>query len=341
MINSKYTKLYLLWLVTTVTLWVTYAYSSISNSLNYLRNEAGDTGHIGYIITEIFWTWWTSNGKIKQQYLELPDSLTFVNSTGSTVTTQAPTINILTQVWDNLNTRINNLSWNISSIDLSTKVDKNANITAWTATKITYDAKWLVTTGTSLSATDIPVLDTWKITSGTFNIERLPTGTTSTTVSVWNHWHSNATTSVSGFMSSTDKTKLDGIAANANNYIHPANHPASIITQDASNRFVTDTEKANWNAKADINSPTFTGTPSMTNNPAAWDNTTKIATTARVKANTASAGWTYEISCIGISGTNTIVCIRINTTTWATECKLNYSIPNGNSWGVCTWWNPW
>jgi hypothetical protein len=33
------------------------------------------------------------------------------------------------------------------------------------------------------------------------------------------------------------------------NYTHPANHPATIITQDPSNRFVSDTEKANWNAK--------------------------------------------------------------------------------------------
>lgn len=33
------------------------------------------------------------------------------------------------------------------------------------------------------------------------------------------------------------------------NYTHPANHPPSIIVQDASNRFVTDTEKAAWDAK--------------------------------------------------------------------------------------------
>ncbi len=47
-----------------------------------------------------------------------------------------------------------------------------------------------------------------------------------------------------------EKTKLSGIAANATNYIHPANHPPAIITQDASNRFVTDSEKAAWNGKA-------------------------------------------------------------------------------------------
>lgn len=35
-------------------------------------------------------------------------------------------------------------------------------------------------------------------------------------------------------------------------YTHPANHPASIITQDSNNRFVTDVEKNNWNGKADV-----------------------------------------------------------------------------------------
>ena len=49
----------------------------------------------------------------------------------------------------------------------------------------------------------------------------------------------------SGFMNGTDKTKLDGLS----NYTHPANHAASVITQDASNRFVTDAEKTTWNGK--------------------------------------------------------------------------------------------
>lgn len=34
-----------------------------------------------------------------------------------------------------------------------------------------------------------------------------------------------------------------------NNYVHPANHAPSIITQNSSNRFVTDAEKTAWNAK--------------------------------------------------------------------------------------------
>jgi hypothetical protein len=61
--------------------------------------------------------------------------------------------------------------------------------------------------------------------------------------------HLDATTIASGFMSSTDKSKLDGVANNANNYSHPDNHPPSIITQDENNRFVTDTEKSTWNSK--------------------------------------------------------------------------------------------
>lgn len=46
--------------------------------------------------------------------------------------------------------------------------------------------------------------------------------------------------------------KLSGIADNANNYIHPINHEPSIITQDATHRFVTDVEKEIWNNKSEF-----------------------------------------------------------------------------------------
>jgi hypothetical protein len=45
------------------------------------------------------------------------------------------------------------------------------------------------------------------------------------------------------FFTDTERTKLSGIATGANNYVHPASHSPSIITQDASNRFFTDTER--------------------------------------------------------------------------------------------------
>ena len=60
----------------------------------------------------------------------------------------------------------------------------------------------------------------------------------------------NATQAAAGLMSAADKSKLDGVAAGANNYAHPANHPPGIISQDAGSRFVSDTEKAAWNGKA-------------------------------------------------------------------------------------------
>ena len=65
-----------------------------------------------------------------------------------------------------------------------------------------------------------------------------------------NEWNTKATTdtvtqTTNGLMSSTDKVKLDGIATNANNYTHPITHPASMIVEDSTHRFVTDTDKNN------------------------------------------------------------------------------------------------
>lgn len=84
---------------------------------------------------------------------------------------------------------------------------------------------------------------------------------TDTEKSTWNSKASTAvaTPTVDGLMDSVDKAKLDGIASSANNYVHPTNHPASIITQDASNRFVTDSEKTTWNGKLDKSGGTMTG----------------------------------------------------------------------------------
>ena len=59
-----------------------------------------------------------------------------------------------------------------------------------------------------------------------------------------------ATGASSGLMSAADKQKLDGIAAGANNYQYPASHPASMVQQDSTHRFVSDTEKSAWSGKA-------------------------------------------------------------------------------------------
>lgn len=57
------------------------------------------------------------------------------------------------------------------------------------------------------------------------------------------HTHEKATTSEAGFMSAEDKTKLNGIASGANNYTHPASHPASMITETDSLKVMTAAER--------------------------------------------------------------------------------------------------
>lgn len=61
------------------------------------------------------------------------------------------------------------------------------------------------------------------------------------------HTHANATTDDSGFMSASDKTKLDGVANNANNYTHPTSDAGALesniykITTDANGHVVAAT----------------------------------------------------------------------------------------------------
>lgn len=77
---------------------------------------------------------------------------------------------------------------------------------------------------------------------------------TDTQIAGWNNKAEKtpATHAADGLMSAADKTKLDGIAAGANNYQHPATHAASMIAEDATHRFATDAEKAKWNLEYTI-----------------------------------------------------------------------------------------
>lgn len=131
---------------------------------------------------------------------------------------------------------------------------------------------------------------------------------------------SNATTTVSGFMTAADKVKLNGIEAGANNYVHPTGDgnqhvPATGTTNngrvlkagstagsaswqalgksdvglgnvdntsDAAKPVSTATQNA-LDLKADLASPAFTGTPTAPTAAQATNNT-QLATTAFVKA---------------------------------------------------------
>lgn len=50
-----------------------------------------------------------------------------------------------------------------------------------------------------------------------------------------------------------EKTKLEGIEENANNYSHPASHSADMINETDTRKFVTPAEKSGWSAKLDEN----------------------------------------------------------------------------------------
>lgn len=89
------------------------------------------------------------------------------------------------------------------------------------------------------------------------------------------------------------KTKLDGIAAGANNYVHPATHPATVIVQDANNRFVSDVEKANY-----IDKYTKSETDNLISNAlTASDWKEAVATYADIATTypTPEAGWTVNV----------------------------------------------
>ena len=62
-----------------------------------------------------------------------------------------------------------------------------------------------------------------------------------------------------GAIAKSDITAL-GIPTQDTVYTHPSNHPASMITESAAKRFVSDTEKSSWNSKAEISDiPTKVG----------------------------------------------------------------------------------
>jgi hypothetical protein len=52
-----------------------------------------------------------------------------------------------------------------------------------------------------------------------------------------------------GLISDSEKNKLANIEDEANKYVHPNSHPAGMITENSSKRFVSDSEKEKWNDK--------------------------------------------------------------------------------------------
>lgn len=115
------------------------------------------------------------------------------------------------------------------------------------------------------------------------------------------HTHTNKETldSITAAFTTALNTKLSGIATGATKteasvtngnikingseitvYTHPASHAASIITQDSTHRFVSDTEKSNWNGKQEALgfTPENSANKGVANGYASLDATGKVPT---------------------------------------------------------------
>lgn len=153
-----------------------------------------------------------------------------------------------------------------------------------------------------------------------------------------------ATQSVDGKMSKEDKKKLDGIALNANNYVHPSTHPATIITEDATHRFVSDTEKSTWNNKANASHGNHVPTPETANNTRFLrnDNTWQAVTPGNIGAYTKAevdAGWAagtrdnwYMRNTLSVSG-DVNALFKYGKTGFFCGSGLTNQMP----WGTHTW----
>ncbi len=109
-----------------------------------------------------------------------------------------------------------------------------------------------------------------------------------------------ATASADGLMSKSDKSKLDGVAANANNYTHPSSHALSMITETDDLKIMTAAERTKL-AGIDVGANKYTH-PSYTARTAGLYKIT-VDASGHVSAVTAVAK--ADITALGIPSTNT------------------------------------
>lgn len=132
-----------------------------------------------------------------------------------------------------------------------------------------------------------------------------------------------ATQSADGLMAAGDKAKLDGVAVGANNYTHPVNHPASMITQDATHRFATDAEKTAWNGKE-----TPEGAQAKADTAAAAKATTVTYTATLSTTWSGSGPYTQTVSVAGmLAADNPIADVVLSATTATAKAQLE-------AWGL-------
>lgn len=173
--NKKYiVQICLSILITLSVVSPSYAVQDIAvlNYLNNLRttdsalpNVPNQKGSFGYVLSQIFGTG-SKDGKIKQDYLDLPSGLVvndasttttgivlLENSTGSTSVTKAPTSGIIKSMWDSL------------MVMMGQKLDNSTTASIATCTGTTQKILWDSVNNRFTCGTDT---DAWSTSSGSY-----------------------------------------------------------------------------------------------------------------------------------------------------------------------------
>ncbi|MDF2984874.1 MAG: hypothetical protein K0R50_384 [Eubacterium sp.] len=134
---------------------------------------------------------------------------------------------------------------------LTAKLDNNGNGSDLTAAFLPAETRTDLSSGEKLSVLFGKVMK-WFADLGASAFKNVGTGAND--VAAGDHVHSSATTSTSGFMSSTDKSKLDGIAAGAQvNTVNSVAGKTGVVTLNKS-----DVELSNVNNTSDADKPVST-----------------------------------------------------------------------------------
>lgn len=135
-------------------------------------------------------------------------------------------LNGLVHVWSKVKTLTDNC---VKASDLATVATSGSYNDL--SDKPTIPSAYTLPTASNTVMGGVKIGSNISVSSGTISITKSNvTSALGYTPPVSDTTYVNATASAAGLMSSSDKSKLDSIAANANNYIHPASHPASMIT---------------------------------------------------------------------------------------------------------------
>lgn len=135
-------------------------------------------------------------------------------------------LNGLVHVWSKVKTLTDNC---VKTTDLATVATSGSYNDL--SDKPTIPSAYTLPTASNTVMGGVKIGSNISVSSGTISITKSNvTSALGYTPPVSDTTYVNATASAAGLMSSSDKSKLDSIAANANNYIHPASHPASMIT---------------------------------------------------------------------------------------------------------------